>query len=500
MHEHLELPGMLEDPYIEVALQAPPSPDYIPGLEEPEQSPPLPDYVPCPEHADDEISPEYVPESDLEAYPEEDDDVDPEEDPVDYPVDGGDDDDDKEGSSKDDDMDIEADEEEEEEEHPAPADSVVVALPAADQAPSADETEPFDTDESDAPSSGIPPPLSISAHTSSPPVQLPSASHREDRPKVTLPPRKRLGIALGPEYEVGESSCAVAARSARGLRADYDFVTTMDREIRQAWVRSMDASDLARSKVMSLCTTILGQWTEIKELHAADRRRQIVTLEMMRADHMRFARIRRDSRDPLEVLHNQSYQRRLVAVHRLDHVMNELLVNVLTLTFLSVNNYTSKALRELPVFPNGWKEWMASKPKTLHEIVEIATELMDKKIRTFAERETASKRKFENTSRSTQNQQQQLNKRQNTGRVYTAASGEKKQSTANANNANNQRGAGSGQKPTCYECGVQGHFKRECLKLKNNNNHGKQGGRDNAPAKVYAEGRAGTSPDSNVVT
>nr|GFA91471.1 hypothetical protein [Tanacetum cinerariifolium] len=154
---------------------------------------------------------------------------------------------------------------------------------------------------------------------------------------------------------------------------------------------------------------------------------------------------------------------------------------------------------------------VASKPKTMQEAIEIATELMDKKIRTFAERETASKRKFENTSRNTQNQQQHSNKRQNTGRVYTAASGEKKQyggskplcakcnyyhdgpcapkchncnkighfardcrSAANTNNANNQRGTGVGQKTTCYESGVQGHFKRECPKLKNNNNHGNQ--------------------------
>nr|GFC28142.1 hypothetical protein [Tanacetum cinerariifolium] len=56
---------------------------------------------------------------------------------------------------------------------------------------------------------------------------------------------------------------------------------------------------------------------------------------------------------------------------------------------------------------------VASKPKTMQEAIEIATELMDKKIRTFAERETASKRKFENTSRNTQNQQRQhSNKRQ----------------------------------------------------------------------------------------
>nr|GFD40094.1 hypothetical protein [Tanacetum cinerariifolium] len=32
----------------------------------------------------------------------------------------------------------------------------------------------------------------------SPPSQLSSASRREDRPEVTLPPRKRLDIALCP--------------------------------------------------------------------------------------------------------------------------------------------------------------------------------------------------------------------------------------------------------------------------------------------------------------
>ncbi|GKD13510.1 hypothetical protein Tco_1197917, partial [Tanacetum coccineum] len=96
-------------------------------------------------------SPGYVPESDPEEDLEEDDDEDPEEDPADYPADGGDDGDDEDESSDDDedeDVDIEGDEEEEE--HPAPADSTAVALPAVDQAPSAEETEPFETDESAA--------------------------------------------------------------------------------------------------------------------------------------------------------------------------------------------------------------------------------------------------------------------------------------------------------------------------------------------------------------
>ncbi|GJV90177.1 putative reverse transcriptase domain-containing protein [Tanacetum coccineum] len=114
----------------------------------------------------------------------------------------------------------------------------------------------------------------------------------------------------------------------------------------------------------------------------------------------------------------------------------------------------------------------------MQEAVEMATELIDKKVITIAERQAENKRKFENTSRNNQNQQQQ-NKRQNTSRAYTA---------------------GTGQKPTCFECGVQGHFKRECLKLKNNKNHGNQVGNDRAPAKVYVVGHAGTNPDSNIVT
>ncbi|GJY36752.1 hypothetical protein Tco_0422130 [Tanacetum coccineum] len=341
---------MPEDPYVEAALQAPPSLDYVPGPEEPEQAPPSPDYVPSPEHADDEIvvedqpyaedalptaqSPDYVPESDPEADLEEDGDEDPEEDPIDYPADGGDDEDDEDEPSeedKDNDIDIEADEDEEEEEHPAPADSVVVALPTTDQALSAEETEPFETDESattpplhpayrviarisipapvptpvwpDAevsrllaistpPSSPLSPwssplpqihspplpvspllPVSPPLPVSSPvpvlspsppaspirpldyraaiiwlraeaastsyslplpqPLHLLSTDRREDRPEVTLPPRKRLGIALSPAYEVGESSSAAAARPTRGLRAGYGFVATMDREIKR---------------------------------------------------------------------------------------------------------------------------------------------------------------------------------------------------------------------------------------------------------------------------
>nr|GFB17539.1 putative reverse transcriptase domain-containing protein [Tanacetum cinerariifolium] len=191
-------------------------------------------------------------------------------------------------------------------------------------------------------------------------------------------------------------------------------------------------------------------------------------------------------------------------------IKSSLLHALFILMFSEESDKIEKYVGGLPDMIHG--SVVASKPKTMQEAIEIATELMDKKIHTFAERETARKRKFKNTSRNTQNQQQQhSNKRQNTDRVYTAASGEKKQyggskplcakcnyhhngpcapkcrncnkigffardcrSAANTNNANNQRGTGSGQRHACYECGVQGHFKKEC--------------------------RAGTNPDANIVT
>ncbi|GKG23412.1 hypothetical protein Tco_0391448, partial [Tanacetum coccineum] len=43
---------------------------------------------------------------------------------------------------------------------------------------------------------------------------------------------------------------------------------------------------------MSLRTTVLGQLSEIRELHAADHRRQAVTSEMLKADHRKSAEMR----------------------------------------------------------------------------------------------------------------------------------------------------------------------------------------------------------------
>ncbi|GJY04632.1 hypothetical protein Tco_0370572 [Tanacetum coccineum] len=56
---------------------------------------------------------------------------------------------------------------------------------------------------------------------------------------------------------------------------------------REAWGLSMDASDYARSDVMSLRTTVVAQSALISELQSADHRRQRVITELLASDHKR---------------------------------------------------------------------------------------------------------------------------------------------------------------------------------------------------------------------
>ncbi|GKF11711.1 hypothetical protein Tco_0049637 [Tanacetum coccineum] len=118
------IPRVIVLGYDRLSMQpvAPPSPDYIPSLEDP-QTPPVP-------HEEDEREPIYVTESDPEEDPEVYEDDETEDGPVDYPMDGGDDGDYDDGDSSGDDADDEDEDEEEEEEHLAPADSAIITIAA----------------------------------------------------------------------------------------------------------------------------------------------------------------------------------------------------------------------------------------------------------------------------------------------------------------------------------------------------------------------------------
>nr|GFC16333.1 hypothetical protein [Tanacetum cinerariifolium] len=132
----------------------------------------------------------------------------------------------------------------------------------------------------------------------------------------------------------------------------------------------------------------------------------------------------------------------------------------------------------------------ASKPQSIQEAIEFATEIMDKKMLTHAERQAEHKRKLDDTSRNNQHQQQPF-KMNNVARAYTAGPGDKKPY--------------GGIKPPCSKCNYhhdgpfQGHYKSECPKLKDGN-QGNRAGNGNAVARAYAVRTAGTNPNSNVVT
>nr|GEW14491.1 hypothetical protein [Tanacetum cinerariifolium] len=66
---------------------------------------------------------------------------------------------------------------------------------------------------------------------------------------------------------------------------------------------------------------------------------------------------------------------------------------------------------------------MSARPKTLDFAIELANDLMDRKLRTYAERQNENKRKVDDSSR---NNQQQPHKKKNIARAYTPGPGEKK--------------------------------------------------------------------------
>ncbi|GKE60049.1 putative reverse transcriptase domain-containing protein [Tanacetum coccineum] len=177
----------------------------------------------------------------------------------------------------------------------------------------------------------------------------------------------------------------------------------------------------------------------------------------------------------------------------------------------------------------------ASKSKTMQEVIEFTTELMedktyayaerqaerkikydDDKTHAYVERQAERKRKYDDISKNNQNQQ---NKRQNAGQAYIAGNSDRKpyagsKPLCSKCNYNHEGPC----PPRCNNCKRVGHLTQDCRSRpanannnNNNNNHfkrnyprlrnndrGNQAGNDRAPAKVYVVGNAGANPD-NVV-
>ncbi|GJV14398.1 putative reverse transcriptase domain-containing protein [Tanacetum coccineum] len=176
-----------------------------------------------------------------------------------------------------------------------------------------------------------------------------------------------------------------------------------------------------------------------------------------------------------------------------------------------VANKTKKVNKYISGLPdNIYGNVKSARPKTLDETIELANDLMDQKLRTYAERQSDNKRKADDSSRNNHGHQQQPFKRQNVAKVYNMGTGEKNPyggSLPKCTKCHFHHNGPCTQK--CHKCNKvghfardsPGHFKRDCPKLKN-----KDGGNGSAQDWVYAvrnaekDGNASRDPDSNVVT
>ncbi|GJS98632.1 putative reverse transcriptase domain-containing protein [Tanacetum coccineum] len=333
---------------------------------------------------------------------------------------------------------------------------------------------------------------------------------------------------------------------------------------REAWRRSMDASDLARGEVMSLRTTVLGQMLIFRELHAADRRRQAVISEMLKADQRRSAEMRElrttDHTRQQQLIQTltvmQSLQGQVTTLQgQVTHIRDsELDLCLLLIEGTAGTRWRSCTARAAR---GGWycmffvSEDMA--PKTNHKVTHqshkpkpqqpspphghyaqlqamvdqgvitaLATHVMQigmAMTATLRERVAEGLNALMETIFRISNCPVENQVKFSTCTLLAGALTwwNSHVMTVSHDAAYAMTWADLRKKMTDKYCPrnemkkleaelwnlkVKGTdvIGRECPKLKNNKNHGNQVGNDRAPAKVYVVGHAGTNPDSNIVT
>ncbi|GJW26167.1 hypothetical protein Tco_0039978 [Tanacetum coccineum] len=186
--------------------------------------------------------------------------------------------------------------------------------------------------------------------------------------------------------------------------------------------------------------------------------------------------------------------------------------------FLEESNKIEKYVGGLPDMIH--ESVVASRPKIIQDAIEMATELMDKKISTLAERQAENKRKHDNSNQA----QQQSPNRQNVAQAYAARTGERKEYAGTlplcnmcklhhngpctikcgnckkighmTRDCKNPAVARNQRTLACYECGNLGHYMSDCPELKNQN-HGNQVEGTRSRGMVYAFGGGETEQDIN---
>nr|GEV95340.1 putative reverse transcriptase domain-containing protein [Tanacetum cinerariifolium] len=440
-----------------------PSPNYVPGPEHPPLPVEIP-YMPEPEYPEylvpfdaeapleDQplptdasttvVSPGYVADSDPDEDPEED----PEEDHADYPADGRDDPVPSAGDTEE----IETDES-----TPTPRSPQTIIPFSQTRLRRAQKTvrlePPIPTDTGS--------PLGYRAARIRIRALLLSTSRRTDTPEADLPPRKRVCLTTpAPGFEVRESSAAGA-----------DEIVDTLMEIAPTTLERVDHI------VTELDTTVLG--------------RGLKSLRAIMYDYRCCYKMA-----PKKITTRSTPATTTTPTTTVTDAQLQALIDRGVATLLAEcdadrsrdgdNNHGSGTdrRRQVGVLPDMIHGSIkASKPQSMQKEIEFASEMMDKKMLN-------------------------LFKRNNVARAYTARPGDKKpygetkplctkcnyhhdgscaqkctnckkighsardckvRSAATNNNNNNQRAQGKNPRGiTCFECGVQGHFRSDCPKLK----------------------------------